>query len=94
MKNTLIKVQRHKNIQAEMLEDFGRELGEMRKLLVCGSERERERARGRIQVIGESVEELKKQMSNPLRHQMMVEGGYSNDEIARFQEKFQKQYDS
>jgi hypothetical protein len=86
--STLIRV-RGRNIQAEMMADFERERGEMKRLLVLGNEVQKERARSRLEVIEGSVEELKKQIADPTRYAKLVAGGYDNDEINRFQQKFE-----
>lgn len=84
------------SLESRMLADFELEVGECKKLLagrevIPGSHG---RAMARIAVIIASVEELKKQMKNPLRHSMLVEGvnpetGQEYMEMEReFKEKF------
>ena len=76
------------SLQAEMLEDFEKEVGELKKMLagrevVVGG---KEYAERRLWVVEESVKELKKQMEDPGRHFSQYEGGYSPEEAKRFEQ--------
>jgi hypothetical protein len=66
----------HTSTEKLMLDDFEKEAGEcrtvlMRKEIYPGSH---QRAKERLVVISASVEELKKQMAQPNRHAMLIEG--------------------
>jgi len=83
-------------IEARMLADFELERGECMTVLqgremYAGAH---QRARERVRVIDASVEELKKQMANPLRRGMLQEGVNPDnakayyEQVAQFQNKF------
>ena len=64
-----------KSLFQEMLEGFEEEIKENEKILRGRpSEFNKQRATGRLAVVRESIVELKKQILNPYRHQMLQEG--------------------
>ena len=78
-----------------MIADFELERQECLSILqgpdIAGSH---ERSRNRLSVINDSVQELRAQIADPERAHKQATGGYSNDELARFQQVQQHQYES
>ncbi len=76
-------------LEMKMLKDFEREHGECLKVLggKC-SDLERVRASGRLRVIEASVKGLKEILSKP--GTPLIPGGYSIDELERFDEQGEK----
>ena len=75
-----------KSLQQLMLDDFLSELNEL-SILLRGSPslQERERATNRKSVVEESIVELQKQVLDPTRHHTITEGGYTDEELLRFE---------
>jgi hypothetical protein len=76
------------SLQAEMLQDFEAEVGELKKLLATQESVKggKEYAEKRLWVVEESVKELKKQIADGGRHFSQYEGGYSPEEAKRFEQ--------
>lgn len=87
----LIKIDN--SLISEMLLDFELERGEMVRIKnsnPAGSEGYN-RAINRLVVIDQSVEELKKQMADPERMHRLDQGGYTEEELKRFQDNMMDQ---
>ena len=81
-----------KSLQQEMIDDFLSELNELTILLKGSpSSLEKERAVNRKYVVEQSIQELQKQLIDPTRHVRQTEGGYTQEELDRFEAVRQQQ---
>jgi diphthamide synthase (EF-2-diphthine--ammonia ligase) len=77
------------SLEAEMLLDFERERGECLKMMKDPSPGVRARGEGRLVVIEESVKQLKQVMAKGADH-LIVTGGYTEEEKARYSQLCQE----